>query len=195
MKIGMVLLAAGESVRFGESKLELQIKKQPLIEYILSNIPIDKFAQIVIVAANQSILNTAKKYGISGIINGEPELGLSKSISMGTQQLNDVDAYMYCVSDQPLLSNETIKSMLLAYKQDTILALAHNSRRGNPVIFPSFLYNELVSLENKETGQKVINAHLDILKHFNIDDYTQLMDIDTPKDLDAILKIINKKDS
>lgn len=193
MKIGMILLAAGKGRRFGESKLEVCIDERPIIEYILSNIPINDFAQVIIVAANHNIINIANKYGISGIINNQPELGISKSIQMGTKQLKDIDAYMYCVSDQPLLLKSTIQNMIRAYSQDTILALSHNKRRGNPVIFPSFLRDELISLETEESGQKVINAHLDILKLYDIKDSTQLLDIDTQEDFVEIHKIISKK--
>ena len=57
--------------------------------------------------------------------------------------------------------------LINSYKKDTILALSYDGKRGNPVIFPSSLYNELISLNIDETGQKVINAHLDILKLYD----------------------------
>ncbi len=193
MKIGMVLLAAGKGERFGQSKLETQLNNKPIIEYILSNIPVSVFHNIVIVAANNNILNIAYKYKISGIINSQPELGLAKSIEMGTRHVHGSDAYMYCVSDQPLLKKSTIENMVSAYKKGTMLALSHNNKRGNPVIFPDFLYDELVSLKPNETGQKVINAHLDILEHFETLDYTELMDIDTPHNFVEIKNIIDKK--
>ena len=193
MKIGMVLLAAGQSKRFGQSKLETLLNGKPIIEYILSNIPVDTFDKVVIVAANKNILSIAQQYSINGIINDCPELGLARSVAMGTKEVKDTDAYMYCVSDQPMLRKTTIENMVNAYKENTILALAHNGRRGNPVIFPNYLFDELVSLEIGQTGQKVINNHLDILEHYNTDDKTQLLDVDTGDNFDEIRNIIGEK--
>lgn len=195
MKIGMILLAAGSASRFGESKLETLIGKRSIIKYILSSIPKESYAKIAIVAATQNILDTAKRYGISGAINDKPELGIARSIKIGTELMEGMDAYMYCVSDQPLLAKSTIENMINAYGRNTILALSCDGKRGNPVIFPSFLHDELISLKIDESGQKVINAHLDILKLYDIADSIQLMDIDTKEDLDDIIKIIDKKHS
>lgn len=139
MKIGLILLAAGLGRRFGGCKLETKINDKSIIEYILSNIPRNDFTQIVIVAANEYILSVAEKYGISGIINDQPELSISQSVKMGTEQVKKADAYMYCVCDQPLLTKETIQGMIKEYENGTILALSHNNKRGNPVIFPSYL--------------------------------------------------------
>ncbi|MCK5130050.1 MAG: nucleotidyltransferase family protein [Clostridiales bacterium] len=193
MKFGLILLAAGEGKRFGGIKLETILNDKPVIEYILSNIPINDFEELITVAADEYILNTAKKYGISGVINDQPKLSISKSIAMGTEQVRNTDAYMYCVCDQPLLSKETIQGMIRDYKPNTILALSHNNKRGNPVIFPSYMYDELINLEFGQSGQKVINAHLDILEHYEIDDSSQLMDIDTKESLASLSDIIGEK--
>jgi len=193
MKIGLVLLAAGTGGRFGGRKLEAVLNGRHIIEYILHNIPVNYFDEITIIAANQNILNTADKYGISGVINNQPDLQIAHSIKMGTQIIKDMDAYMYCVCDQPLLMESTIINMVSSYESGSILALSNNGKRGNPVIFPSSLYSELVALKPNESGRKVINNHLDILKLHEINDETQLLDIDTKKDYKSIKDIIRKK--
>ena len=193
MKFGLVLLAAGKAKRFGESKLEANLNGKPIIEYILSSIPKRDFDEIVIVAANANLLRIAEKHGISGVINKRPEKSISESIKLGTQQVKDADAYVYCVCDQPLLSQKTIQAMLKAYKSNTILALSYKNRRGNPVIFPSNLYNELVSLKMGDSGQEVINKHIDILLHHETDDKYELMDIDTKNNFQKVLDIMNQK--
>ncbi len=193
MKVAMILLSAGKGSRFGKNKLETYIGKNQIIEYVLSNIPVESLYQVVMVASTKSMLDTAKRYGISGIINDRPDDGIARSIRMGTECVKDADAYIYCVSDQPLLKKTTIENMIKKYKSGTILALAIDRKRGNPVIFPSFLYDELVSLQKGESGQKVINAHLDILKHYETSDASELMDIDTKEDFDIIKLLIGRK--
>ncbi len=166
---------------------------QQIIEYTLSNIPVDAFHQVIIVAANENILSIANRYGINGVINSQPDLGIARSIKMGTELINTADACMYLVSDQPLLKMSTITGMLSAYKKGTILALSSNGKRGNPVIFPASLYGELTSLNINESGQNVINNHLDILELYEIENSTELMDIDTKDDLEIIKGLIKGK--
>ena len=193
MKFGLVLLAAGEAKRFGESKLEANLNGKPTIEYILSNIPKRDFDEITLIAANENIISIAKKYDIHGIINANPEKGIAESIKIGTRQIKNMDAYVYCVCDQPLLSKKSIKELLKEYKANTILALSHNNKRGNPVIFPSELYYELTNLKIGESGQAVISKHIDILMHHETDDKFELMDIDTKTNFHKALDIIIKR--
>lgn len=186
MKIGCVLLAAGAGERFGGNKLTAKFHKKPIIEYILSSLPVSRFSQCVIVAANEHLLHIANRHGISGIINDKPEEEVCRSIRMGIEQLNDVDACMFCVADQPLLSGTTISSMIDVYTPNTILALSANGKRGNPVIFPAYLLNELATLEKGESGKNVIRRHEDTLKLLDIEDSMQLKDIDTKDQLHEI---------
>lgn len=186
MKIGCVLLAAGAGERFGGNKLAAKLKNKPIIEYILYSLPVSRFSQTVIVAANEDLLNIANKYGISGVINDKPEEDVCRSIRMGIHQLSALDACMFCVADQPLLSKDTISRMIDAYTPHTILALSSNGKRGNPVIFPVYLLNELAALKKGESGKNVIQRHKDILKFFDIEDSIQLKDIDTKDQLHEI---------
>lgn len=186
MRIGCVLLAAGAGRRFGGNKLTAELQDKPIIEYILSSLPIALFSQCVIVAANEDLLDIAKKYNVLGIINDKPQEEVRRSIRMGIEQLTGVDACMFCVADQPLLSKTTISSMIDAYISHTILALSSNGKRGNPVIFPSSLLSELTALKKGESGKTVIRGHEDILKLFDIEDSIQLKDIDTKDQLHEI---------
>lgn len=193
MNMGCILLAAGAGERFGGNKLIAKIQNVPMIEYILGNLPLNLFSECVIVAGNRHLLRLAADHGISGIINNNPGEGIHLSIKMGIAQLADVDACMFCVSDQPLLSRQTISAMVHAYRPNTILSLSSNGKRGNPVIFPSFLLDELASLKKGEYGTKVICDHEHLLALFDIDDNTQLIDIDTKDALNTIESMIDKE--
>jgi molybdenum cofactor cytidylyltransferase len=183
MNVGCVLLAAGAGVRFGGDKLKACFAGKTIIENILSELPAELFARCVIVAADNDLLQTAKKYGISGVINNRPELGIARSIHMGLKDLLDTDACMFCVSDQPFLKGQTIRGMLENYKPGTILSLAHKGKRGNPVIFPSSLFGELMRLPQDEFGIYVIKAHPTLLCLYEASNPLELADIDTREEL------------
>ena len=182
IKFGCVLLAAGEGKRFGGSKLLTKLNGVPILEHILIALPLAKFHSCTIVAADSKILKLAKKHGISGVINEQPELKLAHSIRMGIQQMGDIDACMFVVSDQPMLTGETISDMVDSYQSGSILSLSFHGKRGNPVIFPSFLLEELSNLSIDENGVCVVNRHSEIQKLYDIADEAQLTDIDTKHD-------------
>ena len=190
MKIGCVLLAAGEGKRFGGNKLMADFNGKPILEHVLIALPKEQFCCCVIVAADEKRIALAEKYGIEGVINDMPEQGIARSIRMGIEQMGEIDACMFLVCDQPMLQTNTISGMVKYYTKDTIFALSTKGKRGNPVIFPQFLLKELSQLSAEQTGVDVINEHSEKLKLYDIDSGIELMDIDTKTDLCAINKDI-----
>jgi CTP:molybdopterin cytidylyltransferase MocA len=193
MKTGCILLAAGAGVRFGGGKLKAPLAGRPLAEYILSALPQDCFSHCLMVAADRDLLGLAERYGIPGIINDRPELGVARSVRMGLTSLPDADASMFCVCDQPLLTRDTLAGMAAAYEAGSILTLSSHKKRGNPVIFPSSLFGELKNLSAEGSGKTVISAHPELVKTYDIPDKTQLMDADTPAQLRQIESLILAK--
>lgn len=186
MKFGLILLAAGTGERFGGNKLIEKIAGKPIIQYILNNLPVCRFDDCVGVVSDPQVEGYIATHDIRTVFNDMPDEGISRSIRLGIKTLRDVDACMFVVADQPMLRGSTIKAMLDVYQQDSILSLSTNGRRGNPVIFPASLLSELLQLKKGEYGTTVINNHKDLLVLHDIDDITQLMDIDTKKNLKDI---------
>ena len=192
--IGCILLAAGAGARFGGSKLFAFFNGRPVIEYILGNVRDTDFSHRAIVAANDEMLDTARRFGFAGVVNDCPELGVSRSIRMGLDLMSDTDACMFCVADQPLLGRDTLSGMLESYEPGTILAVSHNEQSGNPVIYPARLYGELSRLEGEESGKTVASRYKSLLRHFYVADALQLEDIDTREDLTALQERIGSPD-
>lgn len=186
MKTACVLLAAGAGIRFGGDKLKAPLAGRPLAEYILSALPQDRFCQCLMVAADSELLSMAGRYGIRGMVNSRPDLGVARSIRMGLLALPKADACMFCVCDQPLIERETIGGMVRAYSPGSILCLQSHGRRGNPVIFPSALFEDLKTLPAGGSGKTVVQAHPDLAQNFEIPDTAQLLDVDTRVQLDQI---------
>ena len=186
MRIGCVVLAAGAGSRFGGNKLAAPVNGNPIIEYILDNLPARLFHRVVVVTADQSVIDATQRHGFELALNDRPELGVSRSIRMGLELMSKTDACMFCVADQPLLKQETLAGMLEDYERGTILMVSHDDQSGNPVIYPASLYGELKSLEGKESGKTVACRHEDLLRLYHIADAYQLMDIDTREDLQAV---------
>lgn len=187
MKIACVILAAGDSKRYGENKLLYELEGSPLIDIAISKIPTESFYKVILVSQYDEILNRGNEHNFITVRNSNPELGQSLSIKLGLTEALDADATMFMVSDQPFLSKSSIEKLINSYTNDKqfIYGLATESRNGNPVIFPKVYYDELLELSGDIGGKKVIKNHYDNYKTILVEDI-ELLDIDTKDDLNKI---------
>ncbi len=190
LRIGCVLMAAGNSRRFGSNKLSVKLDGLTLAEYALNVIPSEMFSSVVVVTQYPEIVEQAKSRGFLVKINQEPEQGLSSTIRIGMEDLLDMDAILFLVADQPMLRQETIKNVVLLYQEhpDRIVVAGHNGRRGNPCIFPKEFNDELLALTGDMGGVVVSKAHEDRVLCFNVEDVRELIDVDTEHTLSELMK-------
>ena len=185
LSVGYVILAAGNSVRFGKNKLLTELNGKLMIERAFDAIPTDKLCDIVVVTQYDNVAKLAERYGFDCVINRHPERGISHSVMLGTTALmNRCSGILYQVADQPWLKRESISQMLDLFRarSDSIVAMSSGGRRGNPCVFPQAYFDELLGLSGDIGGRAVIERHGDRLILFEVEP-SELIDIDTPDDL------------
>ena len=194
--LGCVIMAAGNSSRFGNANKLLQdFNDQTIIERTLNAIPFPLLDRCVLVANSESIIEIACKFNIQVLINTKPELGIGRTIKLGTTALgSSYNGYMYVVGDQPLLTKASITNLIDFWKlnPENIVSLGFGKRIGNPFIFPKTYFDELLGLEDNEYGRVIYHRHLDQLKTVQVPDEYELMDVDTIEDFDVLLEHIKK---
>lgn len=190
MHIGCVLMAAGNSRRFGSNKLSVRVDGMTLAERALAVIPSGPFYHVAVVTQYPEIAELAKSRGFLVCMNDEPEKGLSRTVGLGIEALEDADALLFLVADQPMLRQETILGELALFLQhpDHIVTVGHNGRRGNPCIFPKRYFQELLMLTGDTGGVEVIKAHEDKLLYYNVEDEQELVDVDTEHSLTELMR-------
>lgn len=112
MKLGLVMLAAGNSRRFGSNKLLYTVDGVPMYRHILSELEkVRKELElqgtqcsITVVTQYDEIAEDVRKRGISVFYNLHPDEGISSSLRIGLRGSWDTDACLFTVSDQPLAS-------------------------------------------------------------------------------------------
>lgn len=185
MKIGCVVLAAGNARRFGSNKLNAQVEGVSLIRRALDAVP--GGLATVVVSQYPDILALAGEYGFDALLNDRPEQGLSRSVRLGLAHLTDCDGVLFLVSDQPRLKRDSVEALaaLWAQNPEKIAAMAHNGVRGNPCLFPARLFPELLALTGDRGGSAVIRHHEDDLILLETD-APELADVDTPAALEQV---------
>lgn len=189
-RIGCILLAAGNAVRFHSNKLNALFHGRTLFERALDTIPEEAFYRVVVVSQYPALMQQAKARGFEAIFNEHPEAGLSHTIALGIGAAHDADALLFMVSDQPLLRKQSVKNALLLYKANpsNIVVLAYGQRRGNPCIFPRAFFPALFALEADQGGSTVIKANEDKLLLSYVQDGRELNDVDTLENLHDLIR-------
>lgn len=185
LSIGCVILAAGNSIRYGKNKLFARIGGKTLIERAFAAVPADQLCAVAVVTQYERVAALAESRGFTHIINRHPERGQSHSVSLGTAALKDTcDGILYLVADQPWLKRESVSRMLDLFcdHPDSIVSMSSSGRRGNPCVFPKAYFDELCLLSGDRGGRAVIERHMDHLVLFEVDK-TELTDVDAPEDI------------
>ncbi len=184
MKIAAVLMAAGASSRFGECKLIKKFASRPMFEYALDALPYNKLCAVAVVSGRAEILAAAEARGFIPVLNDRPEDGPPRTIRLGMEAVGDADGIMFMVADQPLLRRESVAGELnfFAKNANSIVAMGHGARRGNPVIFPREFFDELKALHGERGGGAVMAAHRERIMLYQLENEAELTDIDTASD-------------
>ncbi len=185
MKIGCVVMAAGNAARFGENKLAALYEGKPLIRHALEAVPQE--LETVVVTQYAEVEAMAAEFGFACLKNTHPDWGISHTIRLGTEFLSHCDGILYLVSDQPLLEQDSVQRVVEAWKSqpDRIVGAAHDGKRGNPNLFPKHFYPELMELREDHGGNTVIRRHPEALVLVEIPK-GQLTDVDTPAALQEL---------
>lgn len=182
--IGAVIMASGDSARFGGgNKLLAAFEGKPLIQHTLDALPQKLFNRIVVVTRDTEVATIAASSGYNSILHELPYV--SDTIHFGLERMIDMDRCMFLVADQPYLKDESIAAIAEASAQNSegIYRAAFGAQVGNPVVFPKTLYPELLTLKTNQQGGTVIKRHPALVTLVNVFDPRELLDIDTVDDL------------
>ena len=187
-KIHVILLAAGNSIRFGSNKLLHKIDGKPLYQFLPDTLKKVKSCDGVhcIVSQYKEILEQMEERGYQCVKNDKPEDGIAHSIRLGIECLEEIgalrkeDAILFGVCDQPYVQAETIEGLLEAYRKSNkgLGCLCKDGRLGNPAVFGTAYVSELKTLMKDQGGKKVINRHLEDLCQSEVVSSLELEHID-----------------
>lgn len=178
LRIGCVVMAAGQSRRFGGDKLRAVLEGETLLERALEAVPAEEFCRVVVVGRG-AVLERGVAHGFETVENDRPEEGLSRTVRLGLERLLDCDGVLFQVADQPRLRRETVAALTALWRAhpDKIVGLSHRGIRGNPCLFPHRFFRELLQLEGDTGGGKVIRAHTEDLITMEAPE-EELLDVD-----------------
>jgi molybdenum cofactor cytidylyltransferase len=159
--IAGILLAAGQSTRFGRQKLLEPYRGEPLVRKT-ARCFLDAGLRplCAVVSPDPRLVEALAGLPLMTVENAHPENGISSSIAIGLRALPETtDAALIGVGDQPYLTVEAIEELTRAFAPGRIIVPRWGDHRGNPPVFDRRFFAELLALDGDLGGQRVMAAH------------------------------------
>ena len=181
-----ILLAAGQSTRFGSNKLLHPLNNNKSIAqqsaYNLIHACPNSIA--VVNNASSTLAESLSDTGLKIIENTEADQGMGRSIACGVQATADADAWLIVLADMPFIQTQTIKEIIQNFKEKKcIIAATYQHQQGHPVLFSKYFFNALTQLNSDIGAKNILKNNMKFIKLIKTDDPGILQDIDLMKDL------------
>lgn len=190
-KIGLIILAAGASVRFGSPKQLANFEGETLLRRIVRQSLASRCRPIVVVlgAEVDKSKNQVSNLDVHIAENPNWKAGMGSSVKAGLDKLlkidESIDGVVLAVCDQPFVTGEAIDKLVETYRetQASIVASAYQKTLGVPALFSRRFFSRLAELKGGGAKQ--------IIKQFQAETIgvsfpAGAADIDTPEDFEKL---------
>jgi molybdenum cofactor cytidylyltransferase len=189
--IGGILLAAGQSTRFGGNKLLQPLPGNHIpmavqsARHLLEALP---NSVAVIRKDDQRLKSLLLNTGITVVENQNAHEGMSSSIRCGIESQERLfpgaEGWIIALADMPYIPATVIRQVRDALRQGALIAAPQfNNQRGHPVGFSSQLKVALLKLQGDAGAKTVLAKHHVKTQLITVSYHSILRDIDHPEDL------------
>jgi CTP:molybdopterin cytidylyltransferase MocA len=185
--IAGIVLAAGAGTRFGGGKQLAELDGRPLVEHALRAMASSPVSRIVLVlgAGADDVLARVNLHGAHPVVCERWAEGQSASLASGLAQVEDVDAVVVALGDQPLVSAEAIRRVLAARGGGVAAVRAtYAGEPGHPVVLEHELFGRLRDVTGDHGARNVLLSVA--TREVPCDDLGGGEDVDTRAQLDAL---------
>ena len=199
IRVGAVLLAAGEGSRMGNiPKCLIQLDGQTLLQRQLIALTEAGVDEVVVVTGHHHLavereLEALKSLNPMRVIrNAHANEGQATSVRLGIETLgSDFDAVIMALSDQPFIDSHDIKALIAAFKKRTvgeIILPMFNGQRGNPIMLSGSVMKTILASGAKMVCRNFMDQHPELVHQWQTQNDHYVVDVDTPEDLKALSK-------
>ncbi len=192
-KVTGIVLAAGEGRRMGRTKQLLPFRGQTVLECVVDSALASSLERVIVVLGHQAgiVEPLLKRRNVSVVINPCYGNGQSSSLKAGLHVVTEeTDAVLFLLGDQPLITPETINSILAAYQispASPIVIPIFEHKRGNPVLFSRETFDRIEALTGDCGARTIFEEYADKTLQVTVADPSIHFDVDTEEDFCRLL--------
>lgn len=185
-----VILAAGESTRFGSPKQLLDWKGKPFVRHVAETALRARLEPVTVVTGfhHADIESCLKDLPVNIVYNPGYAQGQGTSVSAGIGALPPgIGAAVFFLADQPQIPVEVIRALTEAHTRSLspiLVPLVLEERRANPVLFDKVTFPVLLQLTGDAGGRTLFDQfRVEYLPWY---DDILLFDVDKPEDYERL---------
>jgi molybdenum cofactor cytidylyltransferase len=193
-----VVLAAGESTRFGEPKQLLDWRGQPFVRAVAKNALEGGLSPVIVVtgANAEQVRAAVEGLAVKVVWNDEWKSGQASSIRAAVVSLispppnrraEAVGGAIFLLADQPQITASVSRALVEKHAQGLypIVAPMVMDRRANPVLFDRATLPDLLTLEGDVGGRAIFHRYR--VEYLPWHDDRLLLDVDTPEQYQRLI--------
>jgi CTP:molybdopterin cytidylyltransferase MocA len=195
VRIGAILLAAGEGKRMGGiPKALIGLGGVPIINRQLIALSGAGVDEVVVVTGHYhtAVEPLVEQFPVRIIRNLNPSNGQGSSVRLGLEALGgSFDAVIMVLCDQPLINANDITQLIAAFKKrkfgEFILPTV-KGQRGNPIVMSGKALNQILDSGQNMICRKFMDTHPELVEQLETENEHFIMDVDSLEDVDSFEK-------
>ncbi len=188
-KISVIVLAAGESRRMGETnKLHMPIDGVPLLRRSVETLLAAELGELVVVLGHESAGTQALLEGlpVRTVYNNDYESGQMTSVHSGLGSLRQAcEGVIVALGDQPALTVSDIDQLIDAFftrDGGEVVIPEYGGNRGNPIIISNRCQQDIVTGKYNFGCRRFIEDNPELVRTVEMSRPSVVIDLDTPMD-------------
>ena len=192
-----IILAAGESTRYGAPKQLLDWNGKPFVRQIVETAAQAGLWPIVIITGSHAadVRLALSGLDINIIYNPDYENGQSTSIKTGVDFIQklpnkNIGSAIFLLADQPQIPSDVMRALTELHSQELhpiVAPLVLEERRANPVLFDRVTFPDLMKLQGDVGGRAIFDKHK--VEYLPWHDDILLLDVDKPEDYQRLMQV------
>lgn len=185
MTVGVLLLAAGSSRRFGSDKrLATLANGKRLLDAAIENcLHSDIPLKICIGANDHDLHELLDQRGLDVVVCPHSQQGMGATLADAAECLAGWSAALVALGDMPMIRPATITAIAKQASPNGICVPYYRQQQGHPVAFGDDYFELLQQCEGDRGARWVIEKYPRAIRQVAVDDPGILRDVDTPKAL------------
>jgi molybdenum cofactor cytidylyltransferase len=193
LRIGAVLLAAGEGRRMGGvAKSLIRLQGVPLIKRQLIALSGAGVDEVVVVTghAREAIEDQVQSFPVSLAHNPNYREGQQSSVRAGLAALNgSFDAVFIVLADQPLIAAGDLTELIAAFKKrpsGNVVVPMVNGQRGNPILLDDEARAQILASDTNLACRHLMERQPELVHVHETANTRFITDLDTVEDVERL---------